>query len=71
MPTFCARCGQPISDEHPQTCWYCGADICIACWEDPGHCGHPEAAKANADARDASWKERADIAKRARERKPD
>ena len=26
-----------------RSCWYCEAPLRADCWEDTGHCGHPEA----------------------------
>jgi len=47
----CGRCGVEITDEQPEICWWCEADLCDDCWEDYGHCGHPEADQANEAAR--------------------
>jgi hypothetical protein len=34
-----------------ECCWFCGGDMCVKCWDDHGHCGHPEADAINAAAR--------------------
>ena len=49
----CARCSAelPTDDGFPSSCWFCGRDLCTACWEAHGHCGHPEADALNARGR--------------------
>ena len=37
----CGRCQVPIEQGEP--CWYCEQLLCVDCWEDTGHCGHPDA----------------------------
>jgi hypothetical protein len=37
----CGRC--QIAIEQGEPCWYCEQPLCVDCWEDEGHCGHPEA----------------------------
>lgn len=49
----CGRCGRDI-DRAPEFCWYCLGDLCYPCWDEVGHCGHPEADEANRKARE--WK---------------
>jgi hypothetical protein len=36
----CARCKEPDAEE---SCWYCAATLCAACWDDYGECGHEAA----------------------------
>lgn len=38
--TWCARCHRLPAC---QMCWYCPAELCLPCWEDEAHCGHPGA----------------------------
>lgn len=47
--TTCGRCHQEVRTGEAETCWYCLADLCYACWDDAGHCGHPEAKAIHAD----------------------
>jgi len=46
----CGRCKKEIDEESAEMCWYCPSWLCYDCWEDHGHCGHPEADKANDEA---------------------
>jgi hypothetical protein len=40
----CKRCGEkPRPGETQHSCWYCNARLCVHCWAEHGHCGHPEA----------------------------
>lgn len=56
----CNRCGETI--EKPEYCWYCELELCKSCWEKFGHCGHPEADKANElSAKTTTWEERHSI----------
>lgn len=41
--SYCRRCGRKIAADHAEGCWYCSGDLCGKCWEQYGHCGHPEA----------------------------
>jgi hypothetical protein len=60
----CGRCGAEVSDP-PETCWWCETSLCSPCWEALGHCGHPEADKANEDTgRASTWDERHRIVNR-------
>lgn len=45
MRETCSRCTSPVVD--PQACWWCHGDLCAPCWEEHGHCGHPEAEALN------------------------
>ena len=47
----CGRCGKEMKRDHAEVCWYCNADLCAGCWEEHGHCGHPEAERINERAR--------------------
>ena len=47
----CNRCGKPIKDGTEEACWYCIEPLCVACWDEYGHCGHPETDAANERAR--------------------
>lgn len=48
----CGRCGKPIWDlDDAETCWWCTGPLCYECWEEYGHCGHPEAEAMNEYAR--------------------
>jgi len=56
----CNRCDKAIKD--PEYCWYCESELCKQCWEKFGHCGHPEADKANElSAKATTWEERHSI----------
>ena len=44
----CARCGAVIPVGEEEFCWYCAGPLCSPCWEEFGHCGHPEADAINA-----------------------
>lgn len=46
---ICNRCKAVVAK--PEGCWYCSADLCDACWDEHGHCGHPEAEAQNERAR--------------------
>jgi len=39
----CGRCGGAIPPGRDELCWFCEGPLCVDCWEDSGHCGHPEA----------------------------
>jgi len=41
--TYCGRCSKKLHRDQTEVCWYCSGDLCGACWEQHGHCGHPEA----------------------------
>ncbi len=43
----CNSCYKSITDAGREFCWYCLADLCYDCWDEVGHCGHPEAEYAN------------------------
>lgn len=45
--TICGRCKRVIRQDHAEICWYCLEDLCYDCWDEYGHCGHPEADKIN------------------------
>jgi len=45
--TICGRCKKEIPANEAETCWYCHADLCFECWDEVGHCGHPEAEEIN------------------------
>lgn len=47
----CGRCHVVLTEERAERCWYCEARLCVDCWDAYGHCGHPEADKANEEAR--------------------
>lgn len=36
----CGRCHRASGDE---LCWFCQRLLCVACWDEVGHCGHEEA----------------------------
>lgn len=44
----CGRCHASGADE---VCWWCPEFLCVPCWEEVGHCGHPEAEEQNRLAR--------------------
>ena len=46
---MCGRCGSGNASE---ACWYCDGALCLTCWIDFGHCGHPEADQTNQEIRD-------------------
>ena len=48
----CGRCGGAIATGHEEGCWWCNENLCSACWNAHGHCGHPEADQANQRARE-------------------
>lgn len=39
----CGRCGKKARFRDAEVCWYCTATLCYDCWDQYGHCGHPEA----------------------------
>lgn len=39
----CRRCGKEVPQGHEERCWYCMGPLCVDCWDQFGHCGHPEA----------------------------
>lgn len=39
----CGRCGREVDEQEAEICWYCRAYLCPGCWDEYGHCGHPEA----------------------------
>ena len=39
--TECNRCEKPIDET--EACWWCLSPLCPECWDQYGHCGHPEA----------------------------
>lgn len=47
MPTTCTRCKKGIEEDKEEYCWFCSGHLCKECWEEFGHCGHPEAEKQN------------------------
>ena len=47
----CGRCQQPIKVAEAEICWYCLRYLCYECWDEFGHCGHPEAEAINDRAR--------------------
>ncbi len=47
----CKRCSKRIVAGEEETCWFCLSPLCFECWNIYGHCGHPEADKANEAAR--------------------
>jgi hypothetical protein len=58
----CPRCGQPAECE---ICWFCLAHLCDRCWEEAGHCGHPEAVEINRKTAEATtWEERDELVRR-------
>ena len=48
----CGRC-RGLSAQ-AEVCWFCLGDLCAACWDAYGHCGHAEAEAFNERAR--AWK---------------
>ncbi len=50
--SHCGRCGVELCDpKKADVCFYCIAPMCHNCWDNHGHCGHPEAVKMNEEAR--------------------
>ena len=47
----CHSCDWWTTRDDAEFCWYCGKTLCGECWEERGHCGHPEADEANREAR--------------------
>lgn len=43
----CGRCGERVRKRVAELCWYCSGYLCGLCWDEYGHCGHPEAEKFN------------------------
>lgn len=39
----CPSCNAAITKGTAQCCWFCNGYLCASCWEERGHCGHPEA----------------------------
>ena len=50
-PVLCGRCADHLPGDEWEFCWYCAGRLCKTCWESVGHCGHPEAEKANEESR--------------------
>lgn len=48
----CSRCKKHIQLNTVESCFYCGGYLCYDCWEEYGHCGHPEAERQNELARE-------------------
>lgn len=48
----CGRCGGDVKVGDEEYCWWCCGELCVDCWEEHGHCGHPEADQANQRARE-------------------
>jgi len=48
----CGRCGTPVNVKDAETCFYCLGLLCKNCWDNFGHCGHPEADEINRKARE-------------------
>lgn len=59
----CGRCKLPIQHGRffSDTCWYCLSCMCDDCWEEHGHCGHPEAIAINEASRTHSLGRGGDI----------
>jgi hypothetical protein len=49
--SVCGNCKAEVDSAAAQGCWYCDAVLCYPCWDDVGHCGHPEAEALNQAAR--------------------
>ncbi len=47
----CGRCKKSLTDDTAECCWWCTGWLCKDCWEEFGHCGHPEAEEQNRLAR--------------------
>lgn len=47
----CGRCDKSFPLIEAKTCWYCMGVLCGECWEEFGHCGHPQAIRGNLSAR--------------------
>lgn len=43
MIMHCGRCKKIILPGKGARCWYCLDILCYDCWDEYGHCGHPEA----------------------------
>jgi hypothetical protein len=39
----CGYCGRAVEKAGAERCWHCHSPLCGDCWEEIGHCGHPEA----------------------------
>ena len=51
---LCGRCPKELHGfEETEWCWWCEGPLCKDCWENFGHCGHPEADEANRDLQNA------------------
>jgi hypothetical protein len=59
----CKRCHARESEFTAETCWYCDGQLCYQCWEDFGHCGHPEAEAINKATPAMTAAQRAQMAK--------
>ena len=60
MEKVCGRCGEAVTDDLWR-CWWCGSDMCLACGNAVGHCGHPEAIRENEASRAESYEDRGRI----------
>jgi len=47
----CARCHKSLHQRNAEICWYCTSYLCVNCWDEYGHCGHPEADELNEQSR--------------------
>lgn len=47
----CGRCQRPVAKSVAEACWFCSGPLCGECWEQYGHCGHPEAYRIDAKIR--------------------
>lgn len=61
----CGACGLRLAPpaREPEACWWCNGDLCYACWDEIGHCGHAEAEAVNERMRHAGPAERAAMAR--------
>ena len=55
--TACGRCKKSVVEADAEYCWYCIGYLCASCWDDFGHCGHPEATKFEKDANERHAKD--------------
>ena len=58
----CGRCKKAVTKGKEEWCWFCPEPLCYPCWEEVGHCGHPEADAINKASLTMTYEERRDTA---------
>jgi hypothetical protein len=58
---ICSRCKIDLPKDTEEYCWFCDGPLCATCWDDFGHCGHPEAETIDESLKTKSVDERARV----------